>query len=151
MSPEYALRGRFSVKSDVYSFGVILLEIVTGRKNRVYYQEESPESNLVEHVWNLWLESNALEVVDSSLGESYPKNEVLRCIHIALLCVQEYAIDRPTMSAVLIMLGNDATLPSPKQPAFLLQRSATIASRDSSTKDGIDSVNNVSCTMIEGR
>ncbi|KAL6207033.1 hypothetical protein ACLB2K_024278 [Fragaria x ananassa] len=149
MSPEYALRRRFSVKSDVYSFGVLLLEIITGRKNRVYYQEESPDSNLVGHVWNLWLESNALEVVDPSLGESYPRNEVLRCIHIALLCVQEYAIDRPTMSAVLNMLGNDAALPSPRQSAFLLQRNAT--SGDSSTKDGADSVNDVTCTVVEAR
>ncbi|XP_062013349.1 G-type lectin S-receptor-like serine/threonine-protein kinase At1g11410 [Rosa rugosa] len=150
MSPEYAMRGRFSVKSDVYSFGVLLLEIITGRKNRVYYQEESPDSNLVEHVWNLWRESNALEVVDSSLGESYPTNEVLRCIQIALLCVQEYAIDRPTMSAVLNMLGNDATLPSPRQPAFLLQRSAT-STGDSPTQDGANSVNDVTCTMVEAR
>jgi hypothetical protein len=32
MSPEYAIRGAFSVKSDTYSFGVLLLEIVSGLK-----------------------------------------------------------------------------------------------------------------------
>ncbi|KAK3188260.1 hypothetical protein Dsin_027821 [Dipteronia sinensis] len=32
MSPEYAMRGQFSVKSDVYSFGVLVLEIITGKK-----------------------------------------------------------------------------------------------------------------------
>ncbi|KAK4858483.1 hypothetical protein QYF36_017135 [Acer negundo] len=32
MSPEYAMRGQFSVKSDVYSFGVLVLEILTGKK-----------------------------------------------------------------------------------------------------------------------
>jgi hypothetical protein len=32
MSPEYAMRGVFSVKSDVYSFGVLMLEIVSGVK-----------------------------------------------------------------------------------------------------------------------
>ena len=32
MSPEYAMRGAFSVKSDTYSFGVLLLEIVSGLK-----------------------------------------------------------------------------------------------------------------------
>ena len=32
MSPEYALKGVFSVKSDVYSFGVLILEIVSGSK-----------------------------------------------------------------------------------------------------------------------
>ena len=36
MSPEYAMEGQFSEKSDVYSFGVMLLEIVSGRKNKTY-------------------------------------------------------------------------------------------------------------------
>uniref|UniRef100_A0A7C9DMR5 Protein kinase domain-containing protein n=1 Tax=Opuntia streptacantha TaxID=393608 RepID=A0A7C9DMR5_OPUST len=36
MAPEYAMTGHFSVKSDVYSFGVILLEIVSGQKNRFF-------------------------------------------------------------------------------------------------------------------
>ncbi|KAL9275353.1 G-type lectin S-receptor-like serine/threonine-protein kinase-like protein, partial [Drosera capensis] len=34
MSPEYAIDGQFSVKSDVFSFGVLLLEIVSGKRNR---------------------------------------------------------------------------------------------------------------------
>ncbi|XP_050149375.1 cysteine-rich receptor-like protein kinase 34 [Malus sylvestris] len=88
MSPEYAMEILFSVKSYVYSFGVLLLEIVNGRKNAGYYHD-SPYSNLVGHVWDLWKESIALEIIDSSLGESYHVNEVVRCIHIALLCVQD--------------------------------------------------------------
>jgi serine/threonine protein kinase len=36
ISPEYAARGFFSVKSDVFSFGVIILETITGIKNREY-------------------------------------------------------------------------------------------------------------------
>ncbi|CAL9023720.1 unnamed protein product [Prunus brigantina] len=89
MSPEYAMEGHFSVKSDVYSFGVILLEIVTGRKNSGYYHDKYPGANLVGHVWNLWREGKVLEIVDPSLGELYPVNEVVRCIQIALSCVQE--------------------------------------------------------------
>ena len=43
-----------------------------------------------------------------------------RCIHVAFLCVQEKAIDRPTMSNVVFMLRNETTvpLPTPKRPAF---------------------------------
>ncbi|XP_072966501.1 G-type lectin S-receptor-like serine/threonine-protein kinase B120 isoform X3 [Typha angustifolia] len=40
MSPEYAMQGVFSVKSDVYSFGVLLLEIVSGKKNSTYSNQE---------------------------------------------------------------------------------------------------------------
>ncbi|KAM5577694.1 G-type lectin S-receptor-like serine/threonine-protein kinase RKS1 [Rosa sericea] len=150
MSPEYAMEGLFSVKSDVYSFGVLLLEIVTGRKNISYYYD-NPDSNLVGHVWDLWKEGRALEIVDTSLGESYPISEVLRCIQIALLCVQEYANDRPTMSKVVSVLGNDAALPSPRKPGFLLKRS-NYTSGDPSTSTGdANSINYVTCSIVEAR
>ncbi|EXC29553.1 G-type lectin S-receptor-like serine/threonine-protein kinase RKS1 [Morus notabilis] len=143
MSPEYAMEGRFSIKSDVYSFGVLLLEIIAGKKNTIYY--ENFDSNLVGHVWDLWIEGKALEIMDSSLDKSYA-SEALRCIIIGLLCVQELATDRPTMSAVVSMLGNDSALPRPKQPAFVCKRSYT--SGDPSTSGGAKSV---TCTEVEAR
>lgn len=49
MSPEYAMDGHFSVKSDVFSFGVLVLEIVSGKKNRGFYYSNN-ELNLLGHV-----------------------------------------------------------------------------------------------------
>ena len=49
MSPEYATQGVFSTKSDIYSFGVLLLEIVSGRKNTSFYDDDRP-INLIGHV-----------------------------------------------------------------------------------------------------
>ena len=34
MPPEYISEGAISVKSDVYSFGVLVLEIISGKKNK---------------------------------------------------------------------------------------------------------------------
>ncbi|CAN6714659.1 unnamed protein product [Malus baccata var. baccata] len=150
MSPEYAMEGIFSVKSDVYSFGVLLLEIIIGRRNSSYHHKKYPHLNLVGYVWDLWREGNALEIVDPSMGESYHVNEVARCIQIALLCVQEFAVDRPTMSAVVFMLGNEAAVPSPTQPAFLLTRSRTGVGASTST-EGASSINDVTCIEIEAR
>lgn len=49
MSPEYVLDGLFSIKSDVFAFGVILLEIISGKKNRGFFAED-PYSNLIQFV-----------------------------------------------------------------------------------------------------
>lgn len=49
MSPEYAIDGLFSVKSDVFSFGVLVLEIVSGMKNRGFYHPDH-DFNLLGHV-----------------------------------------------------------------------------------------------------
>lgn len=46
MAPEYALEGLFSIKSDVYSFGVLMLEIISGKKNRGIYYSECGQSLL---------------------------------------------------------------------------------------------------------
>ncbi|KAG6642652.1 hypothetical protein I3843_09G149900 [Carya illinoinensis] len=148
MSPEYAMRGLFSVKSDVYSFGVLLLEIITGKRNNTYYHDD-PSSNLIGHIWELWKEGKAMEIVDSSLGDITLDNEVARCIQIGLLCVQEYATDRPNMSTVVAMLGNDKPLPSPKQPAFVFMGSSH--GKDTSTSEAAISVNEVTISLVRGR
>ena len=49
MSPEYAVDGMFSVKSDVFSFGVMVLEIVSGKKNRGFSHQDH-NLNLLGHV-----------------------------------------------------------------------------------------------------
>ncbi|CAI0406958.1 unnamed protein product [Linum tenue] len=117
MSPEYAVFGKFSEKSDVFSFGVILLEMITGKKiNRVYSEDDN--LNLITYVWERWKEEKALEVVDSSMEGSLNAQEVLKCIQIGLLCVEEDVQDRPNMSMTVLMLNTAMPLPRPKQPGF---------------------------------
>ncbi|XP_023908060.2 LOW QUALITY PROTEIN: G-type lectin S-receptor-like serine/threonine-protein kinase RKS1 [Quercus suber] len=148
MSPEYAMQGLFSIKSDVYSFGVLLLEIITGKRNGTYHHD-GPSSNLIGHVWDLWREDNSMKIVDPLLDETYTANEVSRCMQIGLLCVQEHAKDRPTMSTIVFMLGNDTPLPSPKQPAFILK--GTYNSTDRSTSAASNSINDITFSKIDGR
>ncbi|KAL0398721.1 UNVERIFIED_CONTAM: Cysteine-rich receptor-like protein kinase [Sesamum radiatum] len=126
MAPEYAMHGQFSVKSDVFSFGVLVLEIISGQKNNCFRSGENLQ-DLLSFVWKNWREGTAANVVDLFLRSGPGSmNQMLRCIHIGLLCVQENASDRPTMSSVLHMLSSSSlTLAVPSQPASYLSNGSS--------------------------
>nr|BAC57307.1 serine/threonine kinase receptor precursor-like protein [Oryza sativa Japonica Group]BAD31720.1 serine/threonine kinase receptor precursor-like protein [Oryza sativa Japonica Group] len=122
MSPEYAMRGNYSLKSDVFSFGVMVLEIVTGKKNNDCYNSLQSE-DLLTLVWEQWTARAVSEAVDPVMGGGFSWSDVMRCIHIGLLCVQENPADRPVMSSVVMMLGSDTvSLRAPSKPAFCARR-----------------------------
>ena len=77
------------------------------------------------------------------MRDSCVMSEVLRSIHISLLCVQHYAKDRPTMSSVVLMFDKEGTLPRPKQPAFF--------SKGSVRQLNLVSVNDITMTTLEPR
>ncbi|TQD75137.1 hypothetical protein C1H46_039321 [Malus baccata] len=126
MAPEYAIEGIYSVKSDVFSFGILLLEITTGRKNFLGFDCRFP--TLLAHAWQSWNEGKGLDLIDPILSkDSCRPDQVLRYIHIGLLCVQEDANNRPTMSSVVLMLKTETiSLPEPERPAFFTGRSANM-------------------------
>ncbi|KAM3370556.1 hypothetical protein ACQJBY_018094 [Aegilops geniculata] len=148
MSPEYAMEGSFSVKSDAYSFGVLLLEIVSGSKiSSSHFMTDF--TSLIAYAWSLWKDGNARELVDSSIVENCPLHEVLRCIHIGLLCVQDNPNARPLMSSTVFMLENEtALLPTPKEPLYFRQRYDEV--EDQRDTMGI-TLNKMTITMQEGR
>ncbi|KAJ4828229.1 hypothetical protein Tsubulata_113111 [Turnera subulata] len=118
MSPEYATDGVFSTKSDVFSFGVLVIEIVSGEKNRGFCFADH-EQTLLGHAWKLWNEGRPLELMDASMEKPVPTSEILNCINIGLLCVQHKPEDRPTMANVVSMLDSEGLeLSQPKQPGF---------------------------------
>ncbi|CAL5443233.1 unnamed protein product [Camellia sinensis] len=148
MSPEYALDGLFSVKSDVFSFGVMMLEIISGKKNTGFYQPDRV-LNLLGYAWDMWNEGRGLEIMDEVLVETCT-SEVMRYIEVGFLCVQESAIDRPTISEVLSMLSNErSTIPTPKQPAFSAIIGVNVANRLEIPKPC--SINDVTISEVKGR
>ncbi|XP_042377147.1 receptor-like serine/threonine-protein kinase SD1-7 isoform X2 [Zingiber officinale] len=122
MAPEYLSCGYFSFKSDVFSFGVIVLEILSGKRNRTFGQANSG-LNLLQHTYRLWKEGRSLDILDDAVSCSYPTIKILRCIRMALLCVQDNYENRPTMTEVVMMLTSEDHLIPLKQPIITSTRS----------------------------
>jgi hypothetical protein len=90
----------------------------------------------------MWNAENIVALTDPVIREPCVEMEILRCTHVGLLCVQDFAKDRPTISVVISMLKSETIdLPLPKQPAFTERRIAPHAS----------SLNNITVTMVQGR
>uniref|UniRef100_A0A0E0MXK8 Protein kinase domain-containing protein n=1 Tax=Oryza rufipogon TaxID=4529 RepID=A0A0E0MXK8_ORYRU len=147
MAPEYASEGLFSVKSDVFSFGVLTLEIVSGKRNPGFHQY-GDFLNLLGYAWQLWTEGRWLKLIDVVLLTDCLVEAplMMKCVNIALLCVQENAADRPTMSDVVAMLSSEGvSLPVPKHPAYF-----NVRVRNGEASSAIDlelcSVNEVTIT-----
>ncbi|KAM5547859.1 receptor-like serine/threonine-protein kinase SD1-8 [Rosa sericea] len=147
MSPEYVLQGLLSTKSDVFSFGVIVLEIMSGMKNATFYESDY-SLNLLGHAWNLWISGRCEEMIDPTLADSSSRDGLVLCIQVGLLCVQDCAEDRPTMSEVVSMLSTEgASLPKPKQPMY----SNLMSEVDKALRSGVPSENLLTYSSIVAR
>lgn len=114
-------------KSDVYSFGVVLLELVAGRKP---VGEFGDGVDIVQWVRKM-TDSNkegVLKVLDPRLP-SVPLNEVMHVFYVAMLCVEEQAVERPTMREVVQMLTE---LPKPPSSKHVEEDLTTLTINESS-------------------
>ncbi|KAK4270727.1 hypothetical protein QN277_019501 [Acacia crassicarpa] len=67
-----------------------------------------------------------LELLNPSLRDSCSRNEVIKCIHMSLLCIQENPALRPTIQSIMVMLSsNSVTLSDPQEPPFYIGRHRT--------------------------
>ncbi|VAH29336.1 unnamed protein product [Triticum turgidum subsp. durum] len=161
MAPEYAMRGHYSIKSDVFSFGILMLEFVTGRRSSGSFNfDESVD--LLSLIWEHWSTGTMSEIIDSSLRSHAPGDQMVKIIHIGLLCVQDNPADRPMMSTVNVMLSsNTVSLQSPSKPSFFIAKSGTYSTpysgssyptaSQSIAKSAMASPNEVSITELEPR
>jgi len=99
--------------------------------------------------WQLWKEGRWPQLMDTSLGTDSQMSEIMRCINIALLCVQENAADRPTMSDVVAMISNESlNLSEPKHPAYFHVR---VTAEEVSIAVEPCSLNEVTVSVLDGR
>ncbi|KAI3798948.1 hypothetical protein L1987_34235 [Smallanthus sonchifolius] len=113
IAPEYAYTLKVDEKSDVYSFGVVLLELVTGRKP---VGEFGDGVDIVQWVRKMTggNKEHVTKIVDPRLPTS-PTHEVMHVFYVAMLCVEEQAVERPTMREVVQILTEVPKPPVTKQ------------------------------------
>ncbi|KAF8404788.1 hypothetical protein HHK36_009677 [Tetracentron sinense] len=102
IAPEYAYTLKVDEKSDVYSFGVVLLELVCGKKP---VGEFGDGVDIVQWVRNMTNSNKegVQKILDPRLS-SVPLHEVMHVFYVAMLCVEEQAIERPTTREVVQIL-----------------------------------------------
>lgn len=88
--------------------------------------------------WRSWREGTASNLIDPTL-KTGSRNEIMRCIHIGLLCVQEnVAANKPTMAFVIVMLNSySLSLRVPSQPFDM-----SLGSEGNSRAIGLDQYKN---------
>ena len=73
--------------------------------------------------WKQWRDGTTSNFVDPTLRTD-SATQIMKCIHIGLLCVQENIDKRPTMASIVLMLDSESmSLSVPSQPAFLMDSS----------------------------
>ncbi|CAA7018569.1 unnamed protein product [Microthlaspi erraticum] len=139
LDPYYIRSLRFSVKSDVYAFGVTILTIISRRRD--YDYEEEP---LIIYVMGCWNRGEAINVIHEVMREQERGDsirEILRYIHIALLCIDENAETRPSLDKVLHWFSCFSTpLPEPAISIQFLVEEDTNQSLSPSLSPGHSSV-----------
>nr|XP_023885234.1 leucine-rich repeat receptor-like serine/threonine-protein kinase BAM1 [Quercus suber] len=131
IAPEYAYTLKVDEKSDVYSFGVVLLELITGRKPVGEFGDGVDIVQWVRKITDSKKEG-VLKILDPRLP-SVPLHEVMHVFYVAMLCVEEQAVERPTMREVVQILTEVPKPPNSKQG------DSTVTSESSPTSAIVDS------------
>lgn len=101
LDPEYYMTQQLTEKSDVYSFGVVMLELLTAklpiekgkyvvREVRMLMNKSEEEYYGLKQIVDVTIINNTTTII--GLG---------RFLELAMQCVEESAVDRPTMSEVV--------------------------------------------------
>ncbi|RXI01903.1 hypothetical protein DVH24_015252 [Malus domestica] len=120
VAPEYALYGQISQKIDVYSFGVVLLELLSGKKAVIEFNDENRPLLLSDWAWSQVREGRVLDVIDECMPELGPPEVMEKYALVAVLASHPVAYARPSMDQIVKILENDIPIPTiPDRPLLL--------------------------------
>ncbi|KAK7264930.1 hypothetical protein RJT34_32543 [Clitoria ternatea] len=113
VAPEWHKNIPISVKADVYSYGVVLLEILCCRRN-IEVNVSVPEEVLLSNwAYKCFVTGQLNKLV---LWEASDKNVLENMVKVALWCIQDEPVLRPTMKSVVLMLEGITDIAIPPCP-----------------------------------
>ncbi|KAH7864622.1 hypothetical protein Vadar_031853 [Vaccinium darrowii] len=113
VAPEWFRNVPVTVKVDVYSFGIMLLEIICCRKSVAQEFEDEERAILAEWAYDCIREGTIDALVDNNDAAMNDMETLRRWVMIAIWCIQEDPMQRPTMSMVIQMLEGYVEVPVP--------------------------------------
>lgn len=100
--------------------------------------------------WKSWCDTNGVDIVDERLDGFYCSTELICCVNIALMCLQDRNEDRPTISEIIhIYIASINLLPTLKEPTYTYLSLGGI--QHLSSTNHIFSINNNTQRTFEGR
>ncbi|GLJ12627.1 hypothetical protein SUGI_0194780 [Cryptomeria japonica] len=95
-----------TLEGDIYSFGVLLLEMISGNKPLFGVSRIPPYlKNIRDWVKNHTQVGDLEEIIDPSIRNSCTNIVSMeKFVSIALMCVQEHRINRPSITEVILSL-----------------------------------------------
>ncbi|EOY12350.1 Brassinosteroid insensitive 1-associated receptor kinase 1 precursor [Theobroma cacao] len=114
VAPEWFKNTPLTVKVDVYSFGVMLLEIVTCRRCVEIEMEDA--AILTEWAYECYSEGIAEKLVENDEEARSDLGKLEMLLKVAIWCVQDEPLLRPSMRTVSMMLEGAVQVPTPPCP-----------------------------------
>ncbi|KAJ6673362.1 RECEPTOR-LIKE SERINE/THREONINE-PROTEIN KINASE SD1-8 [Salix viminalis] len=107
---------------------------------------------LAEYAYELWKDDRGMEIMDPSLDDTFSSCKLIKCLQIALLCVQENPADRPSMLEVSSMVRNETAIVTiPRRPAFSVKTDEDERNRGDRLHSEICSVDGATISQVVGR
>ncbi|XP_031130400.1 probable LRR receptor-like serine/threonine-protein kinase At1g53430 isoform X6 [Ipomoea triloba] len=112
MAPEFAKYDLLTTKADVYSFGVVVLIVVSGKKEKISMSSSGADTEYLPDlvVREKQEQGHFMNVVDKSISNTVDWNEADTMLELALMCLDQYPDQRPTMSQVVKVLKEQLPL-----------------------------------------